>query len=61
MTASHVFFLIVSGISALLGLFAAASATDDALYLFGLALFLFGTVFGLGLIKQSWDATDRGD
>ncbi len=59
MTASHVFFLIVSGISALLGLFAAASARDDALYMFGLGLFLFGTLFGLGLVKQSWDAIER--
>ena len=60
MTSSHVFFLIVSGIGALLGLFAAASATDDPLYLFGLGLFLFSTLFGLWLVKQSWDSTDGG-
>lgn len=60
MTSSHVFFLIVSGITALLGLFAAASATDDALYMFGLGLFLFGTLFGLNLVKQASDANDSG-
>jgi hypothetical protein len=54
---SNVFFLIFSGIIALVGLLAAGMA-HDYLQFFGIALFLFGLLFGFGCIKRHFDTQD---
>ena len=57
MNGSTAFFLVFSGIIALVGLLAAGMA-HDYLQFFGFALFLFGLVFGFGCIKRHFDAQD---
>lgn len=57
MNGSTAFFLVLSGLIAVVGLFAAAMA-HDYLQFFGLALFAFGTLFGFGCIKRHYDAQE---
>ncbi len=57
MIPSRVFFLILSGLIAVVGLFAAAAA-HDYLHAFGLGLFGFGTLFALGCVKRHFDEHD---
>jgi hypothetical protein len=57
MIPSRVFFLVLSGLVALTGLFAAAAA-HDYLQAFGLGLFGFGTFFALGCIKRHFDESE---
>ena len=52
MIPSRVFFLILSGLIAVVGLFAAAAA-HDYLQAFG-----FGTLFALGCVKRHFDEHD---
>jgi len=42
----------------LIGLFLAARAADDEMYVFGLGLVVFAGVFILGLIKRHYDRLD---
>ncbi len=57
MIPSRVFFLVLSALVAVIGLFAAAAA-HDYLQSFGLGLFAFGTLFALGCIKRHFDERD---
>ncbi|WP_431285449.1 hypothetical protein ACQW02_11850 [Humitalea sp. 24SJ18S-53] len=57
MTSSRIFFLILSGIIALVGLAAAAMA-HDYLQVFGLGLFAFGVLFAFGCVKRHFDEQD---
>jgi|GEM_PF-4358894 hypothetical protein len=50
-------FIILSAVFALAGLFAAAMA-HDYLQLFGVLLFLWGTLFGYSCIKRHYDAAE---
>jgi FtsH-binding integral membrane protein len=43
----------------LVGLFLASRAADPAVTLFGLMLFAFATLFDFGLIRRSYDASER--
>lgn len=52
------YFLIVSAIAALLGLYVAGAATATPFALFGFALFLFGVLFALFLVKRHFDHQD---
>ena len=51
-------FLVISGLTALAGIFAAAMA-HDYLQFFGIALFLFGVLFGFSCIKRHYDALEQ--
>lgn len=51
---SHLFFILFSAVVALVGLFAAAAATDY-LQVFGVMLMLFGVLFAFGTIKRHYD------
>ncbi|NKC29541.1 hypothetical protein [Falsiroseomonas selenitidurans] len=53
-----IYFTGLSALIALIGLAAAAAAQDPVLSTFGLALFGFGVLFGLFLVKQHFDARD---
>ena len=57
MNGSSIFFLALSGLIALAGLFAMAMA-HDYLQFFGFALFLFGVLFGFSCIKRHFDAQE---
>ncbi len=57
MNGSSIFFLVFSGIIALVGLLAAGMA-HDYLQFFGFALFLFGLLFGFSCIKRHFDAQE---
>lgn len=57
MIPSRVFFLALSVLVALVGLFAAAAA-HDYLQAFGLGLFGFGTLFALSCIKRHFDESE---
>ncbi|WP_043362800.1 hypothetical protein [Belnapia sp. F-4-1] len=54
MIPSRAFFLVLSVLIAVTGLFAAAAA-HDYLQAFGLGLFGFGTFFAFGCIKRHFD------
>jgi hypothetical protein len=54
MSATKYFFIALSAVIALIGLFAASAATDY-LQFFGFALFLFGALFALGTVKRHFD------
>jgi len=45
-------------VSGLLGLFMAAGATDDGIYVFGLSLFAFACVFIIGQVRRHFDQAD---
>jgi hypothetical protein len=55
---SRVLLLAASGLGALAGLFAAASARDAGFSMFGLGLFGFGVLFALSLIKRGFDEAE---
>ena len=57
MNGSSIFFLVFSGIIALVGLLTAGMG-HDYLQFFGFALFLFGVLFGFSCIKRHFDARD---
>jgi membrane protein YdbS with pleckstrin-like domain len=52
------YFLIVSAILALLGLYVASAATVTSFAVFGFALFAFGVFFALFLVKRHFDHQD---
>lgn len=54
MSGTSYFFIAFSAIIALVGLAAAAAATDY-LQFFGFALFLFGVLFAYGTVKRHFD------
>jgi hypothetical protein len=54
MSAGKFFFIALSAIIALVGLAAAAAATDY-LQLFGFGLFLFGVLFAYSTVKRHFD------
>lgn len=43
----------------LIGLFMAARANDDEIYVFGLSLLAFAICFNFGLLKRHYDLRDR--
>jgi|tagenome__1003787_1003787.scaffolds.fasta_scaffold19268736_1 hypothetical protein len=53
--AIRVFFMVFSGVIALVGLVAAAKAQDLGISLFGYGLLLFGLGFGFALLKRGFD------
>ena len=53
-----IYFLSLSTVVAILGLFAASVAQDFGMTFFGYALFLFGIGFGFFLLKKHFDAAD---
>ncbi len=57
MNGSTIFFIALSAIIALAGLFAGAMA-HDYLQFFGFALFAFGVLFGYSCIKRHYDAQE---
>lgn len=54
MNPSRIFFLVLSVLTALVGLVAAAAA-HDYLQLFGFGLLGFGILFALGCVKRHFD------
>lgn len=60
MPISSGFFLVLSGILALVGLFGAA-ASEGYLYAFSLMLIGFGLFYGYGIIKRHFDAKDAAN
>lgn len=52
---SDVIVGLLMSVLGLIGLFMAAGATDDAIYVFGLSLAGFAVVFVLGLIRRHFD------
>jgi pyruvate dehydrogenase complex dehydrogenase (E1) component len=52
------YFLAVSVIVALLGLYVASAATATSFAIFGFALMLFGVFFALFLVKRHFDHAD---
>ena len=57
MNGTTIYFMILSGLIALVGLFAIGAA-HDYLQFFGFALFGFGVLFGFNCIKRHFDARD---
>ena len=57
MSGARVFFMVFSGLIALVGLLAAAASHDD-LQAFGLGLMLFGILFAFGCIKRHFDEAE---
>jgi len=53
-----IYFMALSAVVAVLGLFAAAAAVQTALSMFGFALFLFGILFAFFLVKSHFDQKD---
>jgi predicted lipid-binding transport protein (Tim44 family) len=52
---------IIGGLMAilgLLGLFLAARAVDEAMYVFGLSLFAYACVFVIGQVRRHFDAAE---
>ncbi|MBP0447138.1 hypothetical protein J8J14_20380 [Roseomonas sp. SSH11] len=56
---SRVLTIILSGLLALLGLFAASRATDVGFSLFGYGLIVFGYAFGFWMLKRGLDAAEE--
>jgi hypothetical protein len=52
------YFLVMSGVIALVGLAAASVALELGLALFGYGLFAFGVLFGFFLLKHHFDSAD---
>jgi hypothetical protein len=55
-----IYFMVLSAVVAILGLFLAAASVQTALSMFGFALFLFGTLFAFFLVKSHFDQKDAG-
>jgi tellurite resistance protein TehA-like permease len=53
-----IYFVALSAIISLAGLTAAASAQETSLSIFGLALFGFGVLFGLFMVKLHFDSAE---
>ncbi len=51
--------MVAAGLAGLLGLAAASRAVDDAMYVFGLVLFLFAIVMNSLLLKRHFDDMDK--
>ena len=49
---------LLMGVLGLIGLLAASGARDNEMYVFGLSLAGFATVFVLGLIRRHYDRVD---
>lgn len=49
------------GVLGLVGLFLASRAVDDALYIFGLALFGFAILFIFGTIRRAFDEAEAAE
>ena len=49
---------VLMAVLGLVGLFMAAGALDDEIYIFGLSLAGFAAVFLIGLVKAHFDALD---
>ena len=49
---------VLMAVLGLVGLFMAAGALDDEIYIFGLSLAGFAAVFLIGLVKAHYDALD---
>jgi hypothetical protein len=58
MTGTRIFFMLLSALLALTGLFTIGGAQDVPLAIFGWGVFGFGTLFGLSLIKRSFDEAE---
>jgi hypothetical protein len=58
MTASDIIVGALVGILGLVGLFLAAGAWDDGIYMFGLSLLAFSVIFNFGLIRKHHDRLD---
>ena len=54
-TVSDVLVGLLVAVLGLLGLFLAAGALDDEIFIFGLCLTAFAVVFDLGLVKAHYD------
>lgn len=57
MPISSAIFMVISGLTALIGLFAATVA-EGYFYAFSLMLIAFGLFFGYGTLKRHFDAKD---
>ncbi|MGK7867216.1 hypothetical protein [Falsiroseomonas sp. E2-1-a20] len=53
-----IYFIALSAIISLVGLAAAAAAQEASLSIFGLALFGFGVLFGLFMVKLHFDSAE---
>jgi hypothetical protein len=53
-----IIIMVAAGLVGLLGLTAASSAVDDAMYLFGLIMFGFALVVNFCLLKRHFDQVD---
>jgi hypothetical protein len=58
--AGRIFFMVLSGLIILVGLFSAAKAQDFGISAFGYGLMLFGLGFGFALLKRGFDAAEAG-
>lgn len=58
MAASDLVIGALMTVCGMAGLFLAAGAVDDGIYVFGLSLFGFGFVFILGQVRRHFDAAD---
>ncbi|MEJ0015250.1 MAG: hypothetical protein WDN25_01555 [Acetobacteraceae bacterium] len=52
---SDVIVGLLTSVFGLTGLILASGAMDDAMYVFGLSLFVFACVFDLGLLRRHFD------
>ncbi len=52
---SDVIVGLLMSVFGLTGLILASGAMDDAMYVFGLSLFVFACVFDLGLLRRHFD------
>ncbi len=51
----------LAGLIGILGLFAAARASDGTMLWVGLTVFAWAIAFGFWLMKRGFDAADRGE
>ncbi|HWL80720.1 MAG TPA: hypothetical protein VNR89_07205 [Roseomonas sp.] len=58
MSPTRIFFMIFSGLIALVGLLGAGTSVEGPFTLFCLSLFLFGVFFALFLVKRTFDEID---
>lgn len=58
MTANRFFFLILSALIGVLGLFTAAAARETGLLIFGWGMVGFGILFAFFLVKLTYDEAD---
>ena len=49
---------VLMGLLGFIGLVMASQARDDAIYVAGLIVFLFGVLFVFAMIKRAFDGTD---